>query len=78
MADKNLRLVFGTEAGKESSMTLSGVKQDLQADAVKTAMQTMVTSGAFATSKGDKYNAVVSATYVETVTTELFTNEPIV
>lgn len=78
MADKNLRLYFGTESGKKTSMTLSGVKQDLQADAVKAAMQTMVTSGAFATELGDKFNAVIAAEYTETVTTQLFTNDPIV
>ena len=77
MAGKNLRLVFGTESGKESSMTLSDVKQSLQGDVVKTAMQTMVTSGAFATSKGDKYTKVLSASYVQTVSTELFNDEPV-
>lgn len=77
MPEKNLRLVFGTETGKESTMTLSGVKQELQAETVRTAMQAMVTSGAFATAKGDKYNKVLSATYVHTVTTELFNEEPV-
>ena len=75
MEEKNLKLVFKTEAGAKTSMTLNDVNQDLQGEAVQTAMESMVESGAFATTKGDKYFSAVSASYVQQVATELFNSE---
>ena len=72
MNEKKLQLVFAVEGGKETSMTLSMAKQDLDGTTVKAAMQAMVDSLAFATANGEAYTAPKSAAYVTTTETELF------
>ncbi|MEE0436003.1 MAG: DUF2922 domain-containing protein [Peptococcaceae bacterium] len=75
MAEKKLVMRFTTNGGKETTMTLSGVKQDMDSATVQTAMQAMVDSNAFATTKGEAYRGVLGAAYVEEVETVLFDNE---
>jgi len=74
MAEKKLILEFTTNGGGTTTMTLDDVKQDLTKDTIGAAMQAMVDSGAFATSKGAAYTGVGSAKYVETTDTVLFDN----
>lgn len=69
---KNLQMIFATATGTKTSMTLSDAKQNLEAEKVRTAMENIIASGVFATSKGESYAAVVSASYVETIETQLF------
>lgn len=69
---KNLQMIFSTVSGVKTSMTISDAKQDLDEQTVRTAMETMINCGAFATTKGDAYAAAVSASYVETIETEVF------
>lgn len=75
MAEKKLVMTFGTADGGETTMTLSDVKQDMDSITVQSAMQAMVDSAAFATSKGETYTEVIGATYVEEVETVLFDND---
>ena len=72
MADKKLVMTFTTTAGDKTRMTLSGAKQELQEENVRTSMQAMVTAGCFATSKGVAYAAPLAASYMEEVETKLF------
>lgn len=74
MAEKKLILEFTTSGGGTTTMTFDDVKQDLTKDTIGAAMQAMVDSGAFATSKGAAYTGVGSAKYVETTDTVLFDN----
>lgn len=69
---KNLQMIFATASGTKTSMTLGDVKQTLEEQQVRTAMDGMLASNAFATSKGEAYATIVSASYVETTETELF------
>lgn len=69
---KNLQMIFSTASGTQTSMTLGDVKQNLQAENVRTVMSAMLASGIFATSKGESYAGIVSASYVETIETEIF------
>ena len=75
MAEKKLVRIFTTAGGGQTSMTLSGVKQDLDETAVKAAMQSMVDAACFATSKGAAYTAPFAADYVEEVVTPIFNVE---
>lgn len=72
MADKNLKMTFLTAGGDETEMTVSGGKQDLDESAVKTAMQSMCDSMAFANGDGDLYDQPLKAVYVETIETPIF------
>lgn len=74
MPDKKLKMTFATAGGDEAEMTLSDCKQDLNETAVKTAMQSMCDSLAFANGDGDTYDAPVKAEYIETTTTPIFDN----
>lgn len=74
MAEKKLILEFTTQGGGTTTMTLDDVKQDLDKDTIGAAMQAMVDSAAFATSKGAVYTGIGSAKYVETTDTVLFDN----
>lgn len=71
---KALRLEFATAAGIKTQMTIDDdlVKQDLNAEQVRSAMESMIASNVFATSKGESYASVVSAAYIERTETELF------
>ncbi len=69
---KNLQMIFSTASGSKTSMTLGDVKQSMDEQTVRTAMDAMLTSGVFATAKGEAYQAIVSASYVETIETEIF------
>ena len=71
---KALRLEFATASGLKTQMTIDDdiVKQDLDEQKVRTAMESMIASNVFATSKGESYASVVSAAYVERTETELF------
>jgi hypothetical protein len=71
-AAKKLELKFVTDDNKQSTLTLDDPKTDLTEQAVKTAMQAMVDSGVFATSKGAVYQAPYSAAYVERTVTDIF------
>ena len=61
MAEKKLVMKFATAGGGQTSMTLSDAKQDLDEVTVKTAMQSMCDSAAFATTKGAAYTAPLAA-----------------
>ena len=74
MAAKKLILEFTTNGGGTTTMTLDNVKQDLDKATIGAAMQAMVDSGAFATSKGAASTGVGAAQYVETTDTVLFDN----
>ena len=74
MAAKKLILEFTTNGGGTTTMTLDDVKQDLDKATIGAAMQAMVDSGAFATSKGAAYTGVGAAKYVGTTDTVLFDN----
>lgn len=71
---KALRLEFATATGVKTQMTIDDdlVKQDLNAEQVRSAMESMIASNVFATSKGESYASVVSAAYIERTETELF------
>lgn len=71
---KALRLEFATATGIKTQMTIDDdlVKQDLNAEQVRSAMESMIASNVFATSKGESYASVVSAAYIERTETELF------
>lgn len=75
MAEKKLLMTFTTAGGGQTTMTLSGCKQDLNDVAVKGAMQSMVDAACFATEKGAAYTAPYSAEYVEEITTPIFSVE---
>lgn len=72
MAEKKLVMEFAVNGGGTTTMTLSDVKQDLDNVTVKTAMQAMCDSNAFATAKGAAYTTPLSATYVEEIESVLF------
>lgn len=74
MAVKKLVLEFTTQGGGSTTMTLDDCKQNLDKATIGVAMQAMVDSAAFATSKGAVYTGVGSAKYVETTDTVLFDN----
>ena len=71
---KALRLEFATATGVKTQMTIDDdiVKQDLNAEQVRSAMESMIASNVFATSKGESYASVVSAAYIERTETEMF------
>lgn len=71
---KALMLEFATATGTKTQMTIDDdiVKQDLDQNKVRTAMEAMVAANVFATSKGEAYAQVVSASYIERTETELF------
>lgn len=71
---KALRLEFATATGVKTQMTIDDdiVKQNLNAEQVRSAMESMIASNVFATSKGESYASVVSAAYIERTETELF------
>lgn len=71
---KKLVLEFFTTGGGTTTMTLDDAKQDLDDMTIGAAMQAMIDSAAFATSKGAAYTGVGSAKYVETTDTVLFDN----
>lgn len=71
-AVKKLELKFTTNDSKQSTLTLDDPKTDLTEQTVKTAMQAMIDSGVFATSKGSAYQAPYSAAYVERTVTDIF------
>ena len=69
---KNLQMIFATATGTKTSMTLGDVKQNLAEENVRSAMEAMLGSSVFATSKAEAYATAVSASYVETTETEIF------
>ena len=71
---KALRLEFATATGVKTQITIDDdlVKQDLNEHQVRNAMESMIASNVFATSKGESYASVVSAAYIERTETELF------
>lgn len=71
---KALMLEFATATGAKTQMTIDDdiVKQDLNEQKVRTAMEAMVAANVFATSKGEAYASLVSASYIERTETELF------
>lgn len=71
---KALMLEFATANGTKTQMTIDDdlVKQDLQGDAVRTAMEAMLGSSVFATAKGEAYATAVSASYIERTESVLF------
>lgn len=71
---KKLVMEFTTNGGGTTTMTLDDVKQNLDKATIGAAMQSMIDSGAFATSKGAAYTGIGSAKYVETTDTVLFDN----
>lgn len=75
MAEKKLQMVFLTAGNDKATMTLSECKQDLDESATKTAMQSMCDSMAFANGDGDVFDVPVSASYIETTETQIFTTE---
>lgn len=74
---KNLVLTFATQDGSTTTMSISDdvAKQTLDSQAVKSAMDAMVASQAFANSKGSAYTAARKAAYVETTETSIYTAE---
>lgn len=72
MADKSLKMTFLTAGGDTTEMTVSGCKQDLEEAGVKSAMQSMCDSMAFANGDGDLYDQPVKAAYVERIETPIF------
>lgn len=76
---KALRLEFATATGIKTQMTIDDdlVKQDLTEQQVRNAMESMIASNVFATSKGESYASVVSAAYIERTETELFNDSAV-
>lgn len=75
MAEKKLQMVFLTAGGDKATMTLSECKQDLVEATTKSAMQSMCDSMAFANGDGDLFDVPVSASYIETTETAIFTTD---
>ena len=71
---KSLQLEFATASGSKAQMTLDDdlVKQTMDEQTIRTAMDTMIASGVFENSKGEAYQAVVSATYITRTETVVF------
>lgn len=67
---KYLRMVFITEEDKKVSIRVTDPREDLQAQEVKEAMETVISKNAILTSSGDLV-AIDSAVIVETTTTDL-------
>lgn len=63
---KKLRLTFGTNAGSKSSLSLEDPKDSLDAETVKTAMETIISSDVFENNNGEKYEKVAKAVVIET------------
>lgn len=76
---KALMLEFATATGTKTQMTIDDdiVKQDLDENKVRTAMEEMVAANVFATSKGEAYASLVSAYYIERTETELFNDSAV-
>lgn len=72
---KVLELKFNTADNKQTTLSIINAKEDMSKDAVKQAMEGMVSSGAFATNKGVAYSGAHSAAYVERSVTTLFNSE---
>jgi len=64
---KTLRMVFGTSDNDKMSISLSYPKDDLTADDVRTAMQSVIDNSIFT----DDINSVVSASVTDRVVTDL-------
>lgn len=71
---KALMLEFATAGGTKTQMTIDDdlVKQDLDAEAVRGAMEQMLGASVFATAKGEAYATAVSASYIERTESVLF------
>lgn len=67
---RSLVMNFLTAEGKKTSIRVSNVKDDLTAQEVKTAMETIVAKNIFTSKNGD-LQSVDSAHIVESSTTEL-------
>lgn len=70
---KSLVLTFSTSDGKKASMTFATPKENLEAGAVKAAMNEMTRNGVFVTKTGI-LSTPVSAEYVERKVSEIFKN----
>lgn len=70
---KQLQMTFKNSEGKKINLTLSNLKQDLDAVTVKGAMQTIVDSKLFVKEDVSLYAELVGANYVERTVTSLFT-----
>ncbi len=62
LVKKTLVLTFGTEKGKEATLTVNAPKEELTGAQVTAAMNAIVASGAFG--EESKANSVVGAKYV--------------
>lgn len=71
-AVKKLELKFLTADEKQSTLTINEPKDGLTEQNARTAMQAMIDSGIFATTKGVAYTAPYSAAYVERTVTDVF------
>jgi hypothetical protein len=71
---KTLRLTFINAAGKKRNLNVPDAAPDLEAGAVKAAMEKMAQNNALADENGDLYTAVDSAAYVERTVDSVFSN----
>ncbi|MCH4171624.1 MAG: DUF2922 domain-containing protein [Lactobacillus sp.] len=69
---KQLQMTFNNNEGKKTSLVLAEVKQDLDAETVKGAMQQLTDSQLFIKDGVALYAEVLGAKYVERIVTEVF------
>lgn len=74
MPAKKLQMKFLVSGGGSASMTLDDVQQDLDSETIGAAMTAMCNANCFQNSDGAAYTGPLSASYVETTTTNLFNN----
>lgn len=71
---KTLQLNFLDGEAKNSSLTLTNVKEDLTAETVATAMNEIITANVFERKGVDAYNEARNARYIERTVTPLYEN----
>lgn len=72
---KTLRLTFLSEEKKKKSMTLANAAEDLTADEVRAAMDTIVQANVFEKDGVVLYQVPNSAEYIERTVNTLFDND---
>lgn len=72
MTNKVLRLTFLNGEKKKVNLTVADARQDLDATALRTAMQKIADASVFEKDQVDIYKTPQSAAYVERVVTDIF------
>ncbi len=71
---KTLELIFETAEGKTARISIDNPQAQLDAEQVKTAMESMISANVFTDSNGDSYESYKGARLIERSVTELEIN----